>query len=271
MAADPRWRRVLGRMQRRCGTPRAARSCWQAFVDADVRDVLPDVRVPTLVMHAGGDRMIPVAQAHALAARIPGARFVELPGADHFHFFTNADRVAAETQELLTGSRGGTGGARRLATVLFADIVGSTEHLSRLGDSRWRDVLSNYERLARLTLVRFGGREVDFIGDGVLALFDDPVAAIECAAALVGAVKELGVEVRTGVHTGMVEIRGDDVAGLGVHLAARVMAAAGPSEVLVTRTVNDLLLGSTTQLEPRGPHELKGIADPVELFALRAV
>ncbi len=270
MASDPRWRRTLGRLQRRSGTPRAAYTYWQAFAQADARHALSNVRARTLVMHAAGDRMIPVAQARAMAERIPNARFVELPGADHFHFFTNADQVAAETQELLTGTRGGAGGARRLATVLFADIVGSTRHLSELGDTRWRDVLTNYERLVRSELLRHGGQEIDFMGDGVLALFNDPVGAIECAAALVRSVAEIGVEIRCGIHTGMVEIRGRDVAGMGVHVAARVMGAAGPSEVLVTRTVSELLMGTDTPLQPRGPHELKGVSGPVELFALDA-
>ncbi len=268
MASDPRWRRTLGRLQRRSGTPRAADAYWQAFAQADARHALPGVRAPTLVMHAADDRLIPVSQARAMAEGIPGARFVELAGADHFHFFTNADRVAAETQELLTGSRGGTGGARRLVTVLFADIVGSTRHLSELGDTRWRDVLSRYERTVRSELLRHGGQEVDFMGDGLLALFDDPVGAIECAAALVPSVAEIGVEIRCGIHTGMVEIRGGDVAGMGVHVAARVMGAAGSSEVLVTRTVSDLVAGSDIHLASRGRHELKGIPDPVELFAL---
>jgi class 3 adenylate cyclase len=268
MATDPRWRRVLGRMQRRAGTPRAAYAYWQTFVDADAREALGDVGVPTLVMHAAGDRLIPIAQAQALAEGIPSARFLELPGADHFHWFTNGDRVAAETQEFLTGTRGGTGGARRLCTVLFADIVESTRQLGELGDVRWRDILSSYERLVRALLLRHGGQEVNFMGDGLLALFEDPVAAIECAGDLSGAVGQIGVEVRAGLHTGMVEVRGDDVAGMGVHIAARVMSAAAPSEVLVTRTLSDLLLGSGTPLESRGPHELKGVPGPLELFAL---
>jgi class 3 adenylate cyclase/alpha-beta hydrolase superfamily lysophospholipase len=268
MAADIRWRRAVGRMQRRSATPRAAYTYWDVFAAADVRDVLVDVRVPTLVMHAVGDPIIPVAQAQALAQGIPGARFVELPGADHFPWFTNADRVAAETQELLTGTRGGAGGRRRLCTILFTDIVGSTERLSELGDARWGDVLSRYERLARSQLLRYGGQEVDFAGDGLLALFDDPVAAVECARDLTGAVRELGVEIRAGIHSGLVEIRGDDVAGMGVHIAARVMGAAGASEVLVTRTVADLLLGADAPLEPRGAPELKGVPERLELFAL---
>ncbi len=157
MAHDPRWRRVLGRMQRRAGTPAAAYRYWQTFVKSDVRSALDDVRAPVLVLHAVGDRLMPVEQGRAIAERIPGARFVELPGADHFHWFTNADRVAAETQELLTGARGGAGGARRLSTVLFTDIVDSTARAGELGDSRWRDLLSSHDRLVRSYLDRYGG------------------------------------------------------------------------------------------------------------------
>jgi class 3 adenylate cyclase len=268
MANEPRWRRVLGRMQRRSGTPRAARTYTETFVNADARDALSEVRASTLVMHAVDDQMFPIAQGRAVAQRIAGARFVDLPGADHFPWFLNGERVAAETQELLTGSRGGSGGTRRLCTVLFTDIVGSTEHLSELGDMRWRDLLSSYERLVRSHLLRYSGHEVDFIGDGVLVLFDDPTAALDCARDLTAAIRELGLEIRSGIHAGMVELRGDDVAGMAVHIAARVMAAADGSEVLVTRTVKDLLLGADTTLHPRGAHELKGIPDRVELFAL---
>ncbi|HEV3127807.1 MAG TPA: adenylate/guanylate cyclase domain-containing protein [Solirubrobacteraceae bacterium] len=269
VADDPRWRRVLGRMQRRSGTPRAAFTFWRTFAGTDVRDALAGVRAPTLVMHAPGDRMIPVAQARALARDIPGARFVELDGADHFHWFTNGERVAAETQELLTGRRGGGAGARRLCTVVFTDIVASTSRLSEVGDVRWRDLLTSHERIVRVQLLRYGGREVNFLGDGVLALFEDPQAALECAAELTGAVRELGLEIRVGVHTGVVEVREADVAGMSIHIAARVMSAAGPSEVLVTRTVRDVMLGLDAELEPRGSHSLKGVPDPLELFALK--
>jgi class 3 adenylate cyclase len=268
MAHDPRWRRVLGRMQRRAGTPSAAHSFWQTFAESDVRAALDEVRAPALVLHAVGDRLIPVAQGRAIAERIPGARFVELPGADHFHWFTNADRVAAETQELLTGARGGAGGARRLLTVLFTDIVESTTRAGELGDSRWRDLLSSHDRLVRSYLDRYGGQEVKFTGDGVLALFDDPHAALECASALTIAVRDLGLEIRAGIHTGMVEMRGDDVGGMAVHVAARVLATAGASEVLVTRTVRDLMLGLEVKLEPRGGYDLKGVPEHTELYVL---
>jgi class 3 adenylate cyclase len=269
VADDGRWRRVLGRMQRRAGTPRAAHSYWQAaVVDADVRRELADVRARTLVMHCSGDHIIPVSQGRAIADAIPGARFVELPGTDHIFWFTNADLVAGEIQEFLTGRRGAAGGARRLSTVLFTDVVGSTARAGELGDSRWRDLLSSHDRLLRTNLLRYGGHEVKFVGDGVLALFDDPESALQFAAAVTPSVRGLGLEIRVGVHSGLVEIRDDDVAGMTVHIAARVMAAAGPSQVLVTRTVRDLLLGTDAHLVPRGRHELKGVPEPLELFSL---
>ncbi len=266
---DVRFRRLLGRLQRRSATPRAARSYWETFCNADARSALGNVRAPTLVMHAEGDRIIPISQGRAMTEGIPGARFAPLPGADHFFWFTNADRVAAETQEHLTGSRGAAAVERRLCTVLFVDIVGSTQRLSELGGTRWRDVLSSFERMVRSHLLRFGGQKIKFTGDGVVAVWDDPLAALDCADSLSQAVRELGLEVRAGLHTSMIEKHGDDVAGMGVHIAARVMGAAGASEVLVTRTVSDLLLGTGPVLEPRGPHELKGVPDRLELFALK--
>lgn len=268
MAHDPRWRRVLGRMQRRAGTPAAAYGYWQTFVKSDVRSALQAIRAPALVMHAAGDVLMPIGQGRAIAAGIPGARFVELSGADHLHWFTNADRVAAETQELLTGARGGAGGARRLSTVLFTDIVESTARAGELGDSRWRDLLSSHDRLVRSYLDRYDGQQIKSTGDGVLALFDDPYTALQCAGALAVAVADLGLQIRAGVHTGMVDMRGDDVAGLAVHVAARVLAMADASEVLVTRTVRDVLLGLDVKLEPRGAYELKGVPERIELYAL---
>ena len=269
VADDLRWRRVLGRMQRRAGTPRAAHSYWQtAVVNADVRGALADVRARTLVLHCSGDRIVPIGQGRAIADAVAGARFVELPGTDHVFWFTNADSVAAETQEFLTGQRGGAGGARRLSTVLFTDVVGSTVRAGELGDSRWRDLLSSHDRVIRTNLLRYGGHEVKFVGDGVLALFDDPESALQCAGAVTSAVRNLGLEIRIGVHCGLVEMRDDDVAGMTVHIAARVMAAADASQVLVTRTVRDLLLGTDTPLAPQGSHELKGVPEPLELFSL---
>jgi class 3 adenylate cyclase len=269
VADDVRWRRVLGRMQRRAGTPRAAYSYWQsAVVKADVRRELAEVRARTLVLHCSGDQIIPLGHGRAIADAVAGAQFVELPGTDHVFWFTNADLVASEVQEFLTGERGSAGGARRLCTVMFTDVVSSTVRAGELGDSQWADLLSSHDRVLRTNLLRYGGRVVKFLGDGVLALFDDPESALQCATAVTSAVRHLGLEIRVGVHSGVVEIRGDDVAGMTVHIAARVMAAASASEVLVTRTVRDLLLGTGPPLAPRGPHELKGVPEPLELFSL---
>jgi class 3 adenylate cyclase len=269
MAADPRWRRVLGRMQRRAGTPRAAYDYWHnAVVKSNVLGVLGDVRVPALVMHAVGDRNIPFAHGRAIAERIPGARFVKLPGADHLPWFTNGDRLVAETQELLTGSRGLARGIRRLCTVLFTDIVGSTTRAAQLGDERWSDLLSRHDRVLQSHLLRYGGEEISHTGDGALVLFDDPLMALDCARALTQAVDELGLQIRAGLHAGVVEMREGGVAGIAVHIAARVADAAGASEVLVTRTVRDLLLGLGMNLQARGAPELKGVPERMELFAL---
>lgn len=271
VASDPRWRRVLGRMQRRAGTPSAARSYWEAtMLQDDVREVLGDIRAPTLVLHSAEDALVPAAQGRLVAAGITDARYVELPGADHFPWFQNGDTVADETQAFLTGSRAAVMGGRRMATVLFTDIVGSTAHADRLGDARWRDLLEDHDRLVRRELARHGGREVKFTGDGVLGLFDDPLPALACAQRLCVAMAGIGLEIRAGMHTGRVEVRGEDVAGMAVHIAARVLALAGRSEILVTRTVKDLLAGSGLTFQARGIHELKGVSDTWELHAAKS-
>ena len=268
MAADARWRRVLGRMQRRAGTPAAARLYWETtMLNGDARGWLSAIVAPTLVMHSAEDQLVPAAQGRFVAAGIEGARYVEFPGADHFPWFTNGDAVADETQAFLTGSRGAVAGGRRLATVLFTDIVGSTEWAGRLGDARWRDLLEDHDRLVRRQLARYGGQEFMFTGDGFLALFEDPLPALACAQHLCGAVRDIGLEIRAGMHTGHVELRGDDVAGMVVNVAARVLALANDSEVLVTRTVKDLLAGSGPTFASRGIHDLKGVPDAWELYA----
>jgi class 3 adenylate cyclase len=220
-------------------------------------------------MHSVGDTLVPVAQGRFLAAGIEGARFVELPGADHFPWFLNGDAVADETQAFLTGSRGAVAGGRRLATVLFTDIVGSTAQADRLGDARWRDLLEDHDRLVRRHLARYGGQEVKSTGDGFLALFEDPLPALACAQELCLALKDVGLEMRAGMHTGHVELRGDDVAGMAVNVAARVLTQAGPSEVLITRTIKDLLAGSGPNFVSRGVHQFKGVPDTWELYAPR--
>jgi class 3 adenylate cyclase len=269
VAADTGWRKVLGRMQRRAGTPAAARLYWQTtMVKGDVRHLLADVRAPTLILHSAEDVIIPAAQGRFLGANIEGARFVELPGADHFHWFTNGDKVADEIQWFLTGSRGSDTGGRRLATVLFTDIVGSTAKAGELGNARWRDLLDDHDRLVRRHITRHDGQAIKFTGDGFLVLFADPLAALTCAQDLATSVKDLGFEIRAALHTGRVELRGEDVSGMAVNVAARVLAEAGASEVLVTRTVKDLLAGSGPTFVARGSRELKGVPDVWELYAV---
>jgi class 3 adenylate cyclase len=268
VAADPRWRRVLGRIQRRAGTPAAAYLYWKTtMLDTDIRDVLGQIDVPTLVMHTAEDQLVPAAQGRFLADGIKGSRYVELPGSDHFHWFTNGDRVAAETERFLTGTHSPIAGGRRLATVLFTDIVASTEQAGQLGNARWRDLLEDHDRLVKRELARYGGQAVKFTGDGVLALFDDPLAALSCAQQLCQSVGALDLQIRAAMHMGQVELRGEDVAGLAVHVAARVLAHAEPSEVLVTRTIKDLLAGSGSSFRERGSHELKGVPDAWQLYA----
>jgi pimeloyl-ACP methyl ester carboxylesterase len=268
VAADPRWRRVLGRIQRRAGTPAAAHLYWKTtMLETDIRDALDQIDVPTLVMHAAGDRLVPAAQGRFLAEGIKGSSYVELAGSDHFHWFTNGDLVAAETERFLTGKGSPIAGGRRLATVLFTDIVGSTEQAGRRGNARWRDLLEDHDRLVNRELARHGGQAVKFTGDGVLALFDDPFAALSCAQHLCRSVGDLDLQIRAAMHMGQVELRGDDVSGLAVHVTARVLAHAQPSEVLVTRTIKDLLAGSGATFGDRGTHQLKGVPDSWELYA----
>ena len=266
MADDPRWRATLARMQRRAATPGAAHAYWEATVAADVRGALGDIRAPTLVLHAQADRVVPVAQGRFVAENIAGSRYVEVPGGEHFFWFQDGDAVTQHIEEFLTGGRRGTGGGRRLATVVFGDIVGSTEIAGRLGDARWRDLLESHDHVVRRELRRFGGHEVKFTGDGFLALFDAPDAGVDCAAAIVAAMAPLQLEVRHGVHTGTVEMRGADVAGMAVNVAARLLGHAGPSEIVVTRTVKDLLAGDGRAMDPLGRHRLKGVDDEWELY-----
>ncbi|HUL48707.1 MAG TPA: adenylate/guanylate cyclase domain-containing protein [Gemmatimonadales bacterium] len=267
VAEDRGWREALARMQRRAATPTAAYEYWQqAMVSMDVRGVLTEIAVPTLVMHCAGDALIPVGQGRFVAETIPGARFVELPGSDHFPWFENGDRVAAETEEFLLGARHVVG-AQRVSTVLFTDLVGSTEIASRLGTARWRDFLEDHDRLLQREVGRFGGRIVKTTGDGVLAMFDDPAAAVLCGLRVCESIRVMGVELRAAAHTGLIELRGEDIAGIAVNIAARVLAEAEPSEMLVTRTVKDLLAGSSLRFSTRGVRRLKGVPDEWEIYA----
>jgi pimeloyl-ACP methyl ester carboxylesterase len=266
--ADEAFKRRLATYLRRSASPGAAVALLRMNTDIDTRAVLPTIRVPTLVLHRTGDRDANVEEGRWIASQIPGARFVELPGEDHLPWVGDQNAVLDEVQEFLTGVRPPPEPDRVLATVLFTDIVGSTERATELGDRRWRELLERHHDLVRRQLDRFQGREVDTAGDGFLATFDGPARGIRCARAIGGALSELGLEVRAGLHTGECELLGDKVAGVAVHTGARVAAQAGSGEVLVSQTVKDLVAGSGIEFEDRGVHELKGVPGEWRLYAV---
>jgi class 3 adenylate cyclase len=234
----------------------------------DVRSVLAAVHSPTLVIHRAGDHAVDVAKGREVARLIPGARYIELPGGDHFPWIGDSEAVIGEVEEFVTGVRHAPDPDRVLATVLFTDIVGSTERASTLGDHEWRGVLERHHRMVRSALDRFRGREVNTAGDGFLAAFDGPARGIRCACAIAEAVGRLGIEIRAGLHTGEVEVIAEDIAGIAVHTGARIAATAGPSEVIVSSIVKDLVAGSGLSFEDRGVHHLKGVAGEWHLFAV---
>jgi class 3 adenylate cyclase len=236
--------------------------------DIDVRHVMPTIRVPTLILHSVEDGVCHVENARFLAANIPGARYVELPGGDHVMWCELADVALAEIREFLTGVREGPEPDRVLATVLFTDLVGSTERATELGDRRWRELLESHNAVVRRELARFSGREIDTAGDGFFVAFEGPARAIRCAKAVVDAVSAMGLAVRAGVHTGECEVVGDKLAGMAVHVGARVAASAEPGEVLVSSTVRDLIAGSGIELADRGLFTLKGVEGERRLFAV---
>ena len=256
------------RMERSAASPAMVQQIFEMFLDIDVRHVLPSIHVPTLVLHRRGDRVVNRRAGRELARQIPGARYVELPGIDHQPWSGDAEDVLGEVEEFLTGVRTIPEPDRVLATVMFTDIVGSTQRAAELGDSRWRDLLDGYQAAVRRELARHRGREVKSLGDGSLATFDGPARAIRCGQAIVAAVAAAGLEVRIGLHTGEVEVIGDDVGGIAVHIAARVGALAAGGEVLVSSTVKDLVAGSGIAFAARGSHALKGIPDEWRLFAV---
>jgi class 3 adenylate cyclase len=237
------------------------------LTEIDIRRVLPSIYAPALVMHARGDRAIPFQSGRYLADHIVGARFVELPTDDHAVWFRSRDVYLDAMQKFLTGTRPNTDHSRRLATVLFTDIVDSTVHAARSGDAAWRDLLDHHDDVCRIEVGVCGGRWVKSTGDGILATFDSPSRAIRCAWTLRDRIRsEFGIEIRCGLHTGEIEVRGNDVAGMTVHQAARVQSAAGNTEVIVSSAVKNLIGGSGITLESRGTHTLKGISEPCELY-----
>jgi pimeloyl-ACP methyl ester carboxylesterase len=260
----------LERYFRRGASPGAAAALLRMNSYIDVRAVLPTIRVPTLVLHRKGDRDVDVAEGRYLASRIPGAKFVELAGDDHVISAGDIEAVADEIEEFLTGTRPLPEPDRVLATVMFTDIVGSTERAVQLGDRRWRELLGAHDAAVRRELDRFRGREVDTAGDGFLAAFDGPARAVRCALSAGEAVRELGIEIRAGVHTGECELDGSKLRGIAVHTGARIAALAGPGEVLVSQTVKDLVSGSGLSFEEHGVRELKGLPGEWRVYAAGA-
>jgi class 3 adenylate cyclase len=258
------------RFYRYTSSPAAQRADSEIAVYADVRPLLSAIQAPTLVLYRRGDHWVGEPHALYLSEHIASAKLVELAGEDNLIFVGDADADLDEIEEFLTGARHAPATDRVLATVLFTDIVGSTERVAELGDRRWRDLLDSHDRTVRRQLGRFRGREVNTSGDGFLATFDGPGRAIECACAIRDAVRALGIEVRAGLHTGEIEVRGDDVAGMAVHIGARVSASAGAGEVFASSTVKDLVAGSGIEFDDRGEHDLKGVPGAWRLFAVRS-
>jgi len=267
-AADPALMRRITTFFRRSASPGAAVALNRMNAEIDTRSVLPTIRVPTLVLQRAGDREVKAEEERWIASQIPDAKYVELAGDDHLPWLGDSDALLDEVEEFLTGIRSGPDPDRILATVLFTDIVGSTERAAALGDRRWRELLAAHRATVRHQLEHWRGQEIDTTGDGFLASFDGPARAIRCACAIRDQVRTLGLEIRAGVHTGECERVGAKLEGLAVHTGARVAALAGPSEVLVSRTVKDLVAGSGIEFESRGVHALKGVPGEWQLFSV---
>lgn len=263
-------RRRESRLERLAMSPAAARTHMAMVFDLDVRRVLPSIQAPTLVIHRAGDKLVPVEAGRYLAEHIDGAHYVELPGDEHFWWLDDIDTVFEEMTEFITGTRPTSESDRVLVTLLFTDIVGSTEQAARAGDRRWRELLDRHDATVRRQLERFQGHEVKTIGDGFLATFPGPARAIRCACTIRDALRPLGLKVRSGLHTGEVERRGDDIGGIAVHVAQRVCGLAAPDEVLVSRTVVDLVAGSGLEFASNGEHELRGLQGSWQLFRVES-
>ena len=269
LAADAQFRAWVKSYERGCASPGAVRDILAFVGTIDVRDVLSSIHVPTLIVHRRGDLISSIDHAHYLAEHIRDARLVELPGDDHVPWVADADAVVDAIEEFLTGTAPvRTTTERVLATVLFTDIVGSTELATRLGDRDWHELLDRHDRLARHEINRHGGTVVKTTGDGILATFDSPSRAVGAATALTPALRDLGIAIRSGLHTGEVEQRGEDIAGVAVHVAARVEALAGPGQILATTTVRDLVLGAPFTFADHGTHVLKGVPGTWQLLAV---
>jgi class 3 adenylate cyclase len=261
---------MVGALHARCRQPwRRHHAVSDECVEVDIRAILPTIRVPTLILHRSGDRLQPCEGARYMARQIPAAKFVELPGDDHIPWIGDTDPLLAEVQEFLTGEPAVLEADRVLATALFIDIVQSTQRATAIGDSRWRDLVDNYQQMVGKEVARLGGRVVNTAGDGVFAIFDGPARAIKCARAVRDVVGTLGLAIRCGIHTGECVIEGSGVAGIAVHIGARVAARATPGEILLSSTVKDLIAGSRVECLDRGSHVLKGVAGRWRLFAVK--
>ncbi len=269
VANDERCRNWWARNLREGASPGAGIALYRMNIEIDIRAVLPTIGVPTLILHRTGDRLIDVGNSRYMAEHIPNAKYLELEGADHLPWFGNSDIVLDEVQEFLTGVRPGPVRETTLATVLFVDIAGSTEKASALGDARWRDLLAGFHDLVKQELERFRGRLIDTAGDGVFASFDGPARAIRCACAIRDRTTALGTPVRAGLHTGECEVIDDKIAGIAVHIGARVAGQAQPGEVVVSSTVKDLVAGSGLRFSDGSIHALKGVPGEWRLFKVK--
>lgn len=268
MAKDERFRQWWARSLRMSASPAAAATLARMNGQIDVRDILPAISVPTLILHSVNDQTIDVGSGRHLAQQVRGARLVELSGPDHVPYLSDADAIVDEVEEFLTGVRHGPEPDRVLATVLFTDIVGATEKAASVGDRRWHDLLDSHHALVRRELAAYRGREIDTAGDGFLAAFDGPARAVRCGRAICQEMQSLGLHVRSGVHTGECEVMGDKLGGIAVHIGARVAALASAGEVLVSSTVKDLVAGSGLSFHDRGVYPLKGVPGEWQLFAV---
>jgi class 3 adenylate cyclase len=268
MRAEPRFMEWAGRLERLAASPGTIRRIFDLIGEFDVRDVLPSIRVSTLVMHREHDSFIKVEHSRYIASKIPGARYVELDGEENMFSIGDSEAAIGEIEEFLTGTRHEREPDRMLATVLFTDICDSTRRAAEMGDRGWRFLLERHDALFRQALERHRGREVKRTGDGFLATFDGPARAIRCAASVAEAMGTLGLQIRAGLHTGELEVMDGDLGGLAVHIASRVMGHAGPNEVLVSGTVKDLVVGSGIEFEERGERELRGVPGEWRLYAV---
>jgi class 3 adenylate cyclase len=268
LVKEERFRRWWGRFERYSVRPGMVAPIFETINEIDVRAVLPAIRVPTLILHRRGDRLVDVGNGRYLAAHIPGARYLELPGDDHIYFAGDADALLDEIEEFVTGSRGIHDPDRVLATVMFTDIVRSTEHAARMGDRRWHELINDHDRLMHDQIAVYRGRTIRSTGDGVFAAFDGPARAIRCALSAVDAARTLDVEIRAGLHTGECQLAGDDLAGVTVHIGARIANLAEPAQVLVSGTVRDLVVGSNIGFHYRGVEALAGVPGEWRLFTV---